>query len=435
MVRKVFISILGTGFYGKCKYSADSFTAKESRFIQIATLEWIGAKNWTEDDTALFFLTQKAKSDNWEKSITKRINPKFEKEEQYWGLEKCLEEINLPFTPCGIDIVDGKDEKEIWQIFETIYAQLRENDELYIDLTHSFRYLPMLLLVLGNYAQFLKKTHIAHISYGNFEVRNIDNNIAPFVDLLPIVALQNWTIAAADYLNNGNVKPLQELVAQNLHPILKEAKGSDLKATGLKNFIATIAACVEDFQTCRGINIVKSVNLKNAKPENIAPIIKPLSPIIDKVKNEFDCFTTIENVANGFHAARWCYNNGLYQQSATILQETVVTFFCLRHNLKIDDEDMRGCINKAFNIKVNNNENNEDGWFADKSSLSKIDSILKDDFFNNKEIIDAFANLTEVRNDFNHSGMRSKRPPMKPKNLKENIKKCMDIFIKLLDEC
>jgi len=433
MARKVFISILGTGFYSKCKYVADNFITEESRFIQIATLEWIGAKNWTKDDTALFLLTEKAKSDNWKKSIIERINPKSDKKESYWSLEKCLEEEKLPFTPQGIDIVDGKDEKEMWQIFETIYAQLKENDELYIDLTHSFRYLPMLLLVLSNYAKFLKNITIAHISYGNYEAR--ENNIAPFVDLLPIVALQNWTIAASDYLKNGNIKPLQELVSQNLQPIPIEANGSDLNASKLKDFVNAIATCVEDFQTCRGMNIVKSINLKNAKPENVASIIKPLSPIIDKVKSEFSCFSTTENVINGFHASKWCYDNGLYQQSATILQESVVTFFCIRHNIKIDDENRRECINKAFNIKANNNESNKDKWIAEETFFPIIESILRDDLFNSKEIIAAFTNLTEVRNDFNHSGMRSKRPPMKPKNLKANIEKCINIFIKLTDKC
>jgi CRISPR-associated DxTHG motif protein len=164
MARKVFISILGTGFYGSCQYASGSFTSDKTRFVQEATLEYIGAKDWTTHDIALIFLTQKARKDNWEKSITKRVNNSTEAEESYIGLEQLLENMNLPFTPEGVDIVEGKNEDEIWKIFNTIYEKLEDGDELYFDLTHSFRYLPMLLLVLGNYSKFLKNVTIAHIS-------------------------------------------------------------------------------------------------------------------------------------------------------------------------------------------------------------------------------------------------------------------------------
>ena len=33
MARKVFISVLGTGFYGKCTYKKDTFVSNETRFI------------------------------------------------------------------------------------------------------------------------------------------------------------------------------------------------------------------------------------------------------------------------------------------------------------------------------------------------------------------------------------------------------------------
>lgn len=55
-------------------------------------------------------------------------------------------------------IPEGRNEQEMWEIFQKVYGQMHEGDELYIDLTHAFRYLPMLVLVLSNYAKLIGKT-------------------------------------------------------------------------------------------------------------------------------------------------------------------------------------------------------------------------------------------------------------------------------------
>ena len=241
MARKVFISVLGTGFYGKCKYTRgeyNSVKASETRFIQQSTLEYLNVYDWSKNDAAIFLLTSKAKSQNWNREIKSRVNFSTKEEEEYLGLEYVLEQMNLPVEIRPVDIVDGKDEDEMWEIFNTLFNELKDGDELYFDLTHSFRYIPMLVLVLGNYSKFLKNVTIKSITYGNYEARE-DNN-APIVDLLPLAALQDWTYAAGQFLENGNVSRLQHLCNEELKPILREAKGSDLEATNLKKFINTI---------------------------------------------------------------------------------------------------------------------------------------------------------------------------------------------------
>lgn len=49
-------------------------------------------------------------------------------------------------------IPNGKNEEEMWEIFETLFDKIEEEDELYIDLTHRFRYIPMLVMIFPNYA-------------------------------------------------------------------------------------------------------------------------------------------------------------------------------------------------------------------------------------------------------------------------------------------
>lgn len=142
MARKVFISVLGTGFYGKCKYTRgeyNSVKASETRFIQQSTLEYLNVYDWSKNDAAIFLLTSKAKSQNWNREIKSRVNFSTKEEEEYLGLEYVLEQMNLPVEISPVDIVDGKDEDEMWEIFNALFNELKDGDELYFDLTHSFR--------------------------------------------------------------------------------------------------------------------------------------------------------------------------------------------------------------------------------------------------------------------------------------------------------
>lgn len=222
MSRKVFISVLGTGFYLPCKYHNDQFTSSETRFIQEATLDGLHAGEWKQEDTILILLTEGAKRNNWSHEINERFNTRTQQNEPYIGLCQILEKKNLTCQIEPISIPDGKDNEEMWQIFSLLFDALHDEDELYIDLTHSFRYLPMLVLVLSNYSRFLKNVTVKHLSYGNYEARDINTNVAEIINLLPLAQLQEWTFAAANLLQNGDAKELKNICRRSLTSLLRD---------------------------------------------------------------------------------------------------------------------------------------------------------------------------------------------------------------------
>lgn len=435
MARKVFISVLGLTNYGECIYVKDEYKSPSVRFIQEATLDYLCQQNeWTANDTAYILLTNGAENVNWYNDGHK--NKETGEIIKCEGLQCRLQKLNLPFEINTISkIPDGNTEEEIWEIFERVFNELQDDDELYFDLTHGFRYLPMLVMVLINYSKFLKNTSVKSITYGNFESRNRVTNEAPIIDLLPLSALQDWTYAAGQFLDSGNVDKLQYLSDKELKPILKNAKGSNKDATNLKSFVKHLSEVINERQTCRGISIIKSENFKRLKVASNkleTTIIKPLNPIFNKIKQSMVFFDDEENVRNGFSAAVWCFQNGLLQQSATILQEFVITYICLRHGIRIDDETKRDWVTSAFTIKSYNIDKAD--WKLSQDvdvrilQTESIENILNDDLFSISEFINAFNNLSTIRNDYNHSGMRSKQMPLNPQKIKENIKKCIEIF-------
>ncbi len=429
MANKKFISFLGGSNYQYCDYWKDGKSYGDVRFIQEATINYLIEKeNWCNKDEVIILLTKDANSLNWvngghKNKETKEILCDKRTGLPYEGLHTRLEKYDLTIAPVP-EIPNGNDEFEIMKIFKTIFDLLDEGDELYFDITHGFRYLPMLIIVLGNYAKFLKNVKIKSITYGNFEVsKQIGHGI--IVDLLPLSILQDWTYAAGQYLDSGNAKPLIKLSEDNYKPILRDSKGNDVTAQNLRYFTTNLNNVIDDFKFCRGLSIINSDNiapLKEAIKQLGENTIEPLIPILKKISDSFLNFDAEKDIKNAYYASKWCFDNGLYQQAATILQEAVVTLVCQRNNIPIDNkEDQREIVNKAFKLSVKGKKEEEgNNWEKIEESEKPILRILlHDNIIDNNEFAKTFDELTGVRNDYNHSGMRTN--PSECKKLKKNI--------------
>lgn len=427
MARKLFISFLGTGFYEKCTYCDGPSTYTPTRYIQQATLEHIGIDTWTEDDAVRIFVTDKAYTENWNKDNDTRFNARTKAEEPYTRLGRILDGMDIKADVAPVlHVPVSNDEKEMWKIFQMVFNEIHEGDELYIDLTHAFRYLPMLVLVLSNYSKFLKHTTVRQLSYGNYEARD-EQNHAPIVNLLPLTDLQDWTTAAADFLQNGYIDKMCNLAQGSIRLLQKDVATRSNDNKRLATFVNTLKALVEERQTCRGLLISSGTMLRELQEQagkigNV--VIKPLGPILGKIAQTLP--KPNGSLGNCLDAARWCYDNHLYQQAATILQEGVVTYFCERHGIEIANEGERDLVNSAFTIKFNALLPSE--WDVASERKEKLKELLNDPLLSQPAVYNTFNNITEIRNDYNHAGFRSKRKPQDPKNIKKNIDKALTSF-------
>jgi CRISPR-associated Csx2 family protein len=442
--RKVFISILGTNNYLETYYTLNGNKCpKPVRFIQEALVDFI-CNDWSKSDGIIIFHTldssvndiKGSKTKNWlDGGQTNDIEAS-----EYKGLNSILKNKSILPKVEDYDIPEGFSENEIWKLFETIYDKLQPYDHVYFDVTHAFRSIPIFSTVLLNYAKFLRGITVEAIYYGAFEklgpapiVKNIplEKRIAPIIDLTSITQLQDWTFAAANYLENGNVDRLVGLTESSLKPILVNPRTRTEDAINLNKFATALQNVSDQFNTCRGKSIIEAgevAKLKNLIAGLNPSIISQLSPIFQKISESLD--NIVENDAkNCLYAAKWCFSHHSYQAAATILEEAVVTFLCERNGIDIYDEDQRGIINKALNIKFYNIK--ESDWKIKAKYEDKLKEILTNENLLNVLACD-FNNITEVRNDFNHSGMRSKRQPLSPDKIKKNIAKCIDKFMEVL---
>jgi CRISPR-associated Csx2 family protein len=203
---KAFISILGTNDYLESYHylNGEKISNTPSKYVQEDLVEYF-CKNWESDSEIRIFLTEEAREKNWLDNGHIDRQSKLPKENP--GLLNRLRKLNYKASIKDFDIPDGNTEEDLWQIFEIIFETFKENDEVIIDITHSFRFLPLLLTVMLNYTKQIRRIKILGVYYAAFESLgpipevakwDVSKRKTPIFDLTPLVKLQEWTLATYD---------------------------------------------------------------------------------------------------------------------------------------------------------------------------------------------------------------------------------------------
>lgn len=444
MPRKVFLSFLGTTNYKETKYQfpeQPEEAIRPTRFTQESILEQI-AQNWTSDDAAYMFLTSQARKRNWEDCEYIENFTTGEKALKQ-GLCKSLEALDLPISIFDKDIEEGNSEEEIWSIFKIIFDCLQEGDTVYFDITHGFRSSPMLMLVLINYAKFLKGIEVGGIYYGAFEAKDKATDVAPIWDLISFSILQEYTAAANAFLDYGKTSQLIEVTKREIKPHLnyKSAKFEDAKKVDL--FVKSLQKVSDSIQTNRGRAIVEGEIFQQFQNNLSASLdsdlfIAPIRPLLNKVQSKVATFNTEEDWQNGLKAVEWCIEHELVQQGITMLQETIYTYYCftcsLDYKVKADREAARFALKFVERKWEHKKEEWDEGALELETTIEKIIPKVS------KEIVNELSSLTnKARNDINHGGFSGSHPdptissePQSPLVLKTKLKDSYNKISKLL---
>ena len=419
------MSVLGTGFYSECTYSGKKETT--TRFVQRASLEEIDAKSWEADDVALILLTQRAREENWRRDSPKRRNNRTKQEEDYGDLHRSISELGLTCQVKDIAIKNGNDEAEIWEIFDTIYGLIEQDDELYLDLTHGFRSLPMLLLVLVNYVKFMKNAKVVYLSYGNFEA--VKDGVAPIINLLPFAKLQDWTTAASSFKESGRVEVLVDTIKSTNKRLPSDL--FDLQ----KNLVAFQL----QLETCCGKQICEGEAASKVK-EIIAKVLQdkslpaPTDPILHSITNELESFN-VNSILNIKSALQWCKKYGLVQQGYILCQEGIVTVICERmkdYNPYSDDGAAR-CYRDYWSSILGIGDDkfrDESKWNGSlRNNLELTRAIFALDWVQNLRK-ECYSKIIAKRNHVAHAGFVG---DLKEKQIKKDFDSVIDYCIGFFD--
>ncbi|NCD40974.1 MAG: TIGR02221 family CRISPR-associated protein [Bacteroidia bacterium] len=282
----------------------------------------------------------------------------------------------------------GISQQEIEQntrIIAGIEQYLAYDTEISLDITHSFRSLPLYFMNLLIYLETVskKRLKVDAIYYGMLDVYR-ELNYAPVVDLSSVLKMNKWITGAYLFKEYGNARLISSLMEQE-----NKSLATQLKNYSEANSINSVAAIKQEVK-----------KLSALKFDALSPI--PAMIIPDAVGEFVDAFKDIEVFSLfQYELAGWHYRKGNYGHAYMMLAEAVITSACEDLEIHYDKEASRkeakeriwtenslfgskrsiyNKVNKTRNIIVHSLENDKKihGMIADFSSFyDKLEPLFK----------------------------------------------------------
>ena len=310
----------------------------------------------------------------------------------------------------GIVIKYGVDDKENLENFHSIIEiekEIEDGDEIFIDITHSFRSMSFWLFLIMTYLKDVsnKNIDIKNITYGMFEAPN-EKKETPIVSLNLFVDILKWFKGASELKNYGNSYSILEELEKNL-------KDKDIK-NELKNFSNAMNINYVD-SIEKGLEKIYEIKDKLDSLEGPGKYIVPQT--FENFINEFK-FQKDENLSNEekkyllrAKLAKWHCDQKRYAMAAININEAIVDFIMDALNFPLIDTEIK----------------------TDKTRLAKIwlEQIKEVEYEEIKKYGTMYVETRSIRNKIAHS-LENKR------DLKEDIKNLKeysnDIFNLLLSK-
>lgn len=333
------------------------------------------------------------------------------------NFEKFLSTFEMKVIP--VITYYGLNDIEIFENFNRILsavAELEDGDELYLDITHSFRSNAFWIFLVMNYINDVtdKNITIKYISYGMFEAKEKDKSgmdLTPVINLKVFFDLTKWIKGAYTFKNYGNSDLICELIEE------KEIRN---KLNNLSNALS--------------INYISSLKESIKSLEENYKIIEkvdgPAKLIIPQVVTEFlNHFKNVEEDYEMFlKLAEWHYKEKRYALVYTNIQEAFISYAKTNGlfnelGVKKDIEELSKQLFKLEIIKSGGKEKRKLIWKSKYENFfdSKAKGKLKDFF-------ESYEYCRQVRNNIAHSDNKRNNPDADIKSLEKILKFLKEIF-------
>lgn len=316
-------------------YETSFITAAISEHLKVDKIILVGTKNSMWEEVYRYF---------------GKIEGDLEKEKKYFSLiEKIGDQLTEVDLQCVNEVMDeflkninphasggsvckileyGMNDEELFKnldIFMDLQQQFQPADKIYLDITHSFRSIPLFMYLMIDFIQTLRKDiiRLSGIYYGMFEVsRELD--YTPIIDLNPLFSITKWTKGVFDFVTYGNVDLMAELMEDN---DIKQTMLNISKLTNL-NYIRELRSQMDKLRY--QLEKVDDVPV----PQSMLLYLKP--ELLDFV----NYFKGVNNDAEfQFRLAKWFFDHNRYANGYICLAESIITYLQYIYKKRIPSID------------------------------------------------------------------------------------------------
>jgi len=259
-----------------------------------------------------------------------------------------------------IIIPSGKDEAELWQIFDIMAENLKtlnkgsgqgqSKNELIFDITHCFRSVPFFVVILARFIEFINKDVCIHnIFYGFIDNQTMESKI---VDLAPLLDLLGFINSMNSLEKYGDPEDISELLGQKERQLreLKRVQPPALKK--LEKTLNTLTAITKMTyipQLNRIAEDLDSLLKDQALIDEARAYFRPLLYMKDRLEKMAQRFKISPEWRAELEIARWYNDNRHPSQALLVLREAIITYVCMEKSLDPYDGEKREEIESELN--------------------------------------------------------------------------------------
>jgi CRISPR-associated DxTHG motif protein len=311
-----------------------------------------------------------------------------------------------------VEIPEGKNKTELWEIFSIVAAEVPPQSEIIIDVTHAFRSLPLIVFNVASYLRRVKNVKVEQIVYGNWEARDPSHDPprTPVIDLTTMLELQDWLHGIDAFRHRGEADELAESLSRTQGQI-RQITPSDVEnanlprelkyaATQLSNFSEALRLLrpLDVFEASAKLNnLLKTVQEEAqrwAKP--FANVLQDLNKEINPLLVEKPTVLNLEHLKTQVKLIRYYLKKDLVVQAVLLAREWLVSFLIWRLEGQVQwrERNKRLSIEKELNCAAASQR-------GEKTTLPAWYNNLPE----SKELTSIWNKIIGLRNDVAHCAM------------------------------
>jgi hypothetical protein len=408
------LTFLGVGTYHLTEYTWKGQT-HTSKYAPIASCHFL------KPDCLTVFLTEEAED---------LVYSEFKKE-----------------VPGGVEVVPlhvplGQSENELWQIFTQISKSVEPKESVAFDITHGLRAFPYLGLLAAAFLRAGLGVRLEAVLYGAFDVRDksVDPNRAPVFDLSPMLRLLEWATATDRLNRTGDSRYLASLLKEDQKNMALTSVGDHerlQKIGGLGKLGGFIEELTQSLRCIRTFQVLEDADRMIDIVDQAQPLIQdsaslqPFAMLMDKVVETYaplrvaegpEVTDVIASLQTQRNLINWYFQREQWPEAAALAREWLVSWVMVQ----LGQYDLLGRSRKRIESVLGSEGFELINAVKNKSSYTPI---FLNELKNNREVVDLWNQVSDMRNDFLHAGYR--KNPSPPDSLIKKLTRCVQKINKL----
>ncbi|MDO5667621.1 MAG: TIGR02221 family CRISPR-associated protein [Alcaligenaceae bacterium] len=192
-------------------------------------------------------------------------------------------------------------------LLSKLSSVLNDNETVAIDVTHTFRHLPMLALVASRFLQKTRAIQTESIYYGALQMTSEETKLTPVVELSGLLKMLDWVDALSSYEKHGDYADFAELY---------EREGMSSAAEQLQQ--AAFFERTNQISRARA-PLQKFISSQNERKDSILALFSPI------LKNRFEWSRGLSHGERQTRLASYFLDQGDYLRAVTLGHEAYLT--------------------------------------------------------------------------------------------------------------